>query len=540
MKKQCYDKDRTYVHKYIIYNENTVEKGRNMWGRETKEEAERRREQAFYEHYGAMGKSTESMKKEWERRKRNERRIERLKRRRRIAIALILFVVLIPIAGGYTYFKLNPIVLKHKVINQEMKENLDLMSNVRFVVGGKASEVKTEGDVDANKEGKYVIYYTYGKHKVKAEVDVKDTKAPELKMKESFTTDLSQEIKPEDFVESVTDATDVKLEFVGQDSWTKKGKYQVTVSATDAGGHKTEGKSTLILEEDTTGPTIEGADDKEVLQGDTMDFEEGVTVKDDIDPNPTLEIQSDSVDFATPGTYTATYIAKDRSGNETKVERKITVKENPDWSEKVVYLTFDDGPSTNTGKILDILKEKGAKGTFFVTGNNQEHDDMIKRAFDEGNSIGLHTFSHDYAKVYASEDAYFQDLQQVSDLVEKITGQKSMILRFPGGSSNTVSAKYVQGLMTQLTKDVRAKGYQYFDWNCDSTDASGNNVPVSTLVSNATSCSADHVNILMHDTDAKDTTVQALPQIIDYYKSQGYTFKGLTVDSVAAHHGVNN
>ena len=208
--------------------------------------------------------------------------------------------------------------------------------------------------------------------------------------------------------------------------------------------------------------------------------------------------------------------------------------------DKVVYLTFDDGPSENTGEILDILKEKNAKATFFVTGNNQEHDDMIKRAFSEGHSIGLHTYTHDYATVYASEDAYFADLQKVSDLVESITGTKSMIIRFPGGSSNTVSAKYVKGLMTTLTKAVRDKGYQYFDWNCDSTDASGNNVPVEKLVSNATSCTANHVDILMHDTDAKDTTVQALPQIIDYYRSQGYTFKGLTVDSVAAHHGVNN
>ena len=209
--------------------------------------------------------------------------------------------------------------------------------------------------------------------------------------------------------------------------------------------------------------------------------------------------------------------------------------------EKTIYLTFDCGyENGNTGAILDALKKHNAKATFFVTGNNQEHDDMIKRAFSEGHSIGLHTYTHDYATVYASEDAYFADLQKVSDLVESITGTKSMIIRFPGGSSNTVSAKYVKGLMTTLTKAVRDKGYQYFDWNCDSTDASGNNVPVEKLVSNATSCTANHVDILMHDTDAKDTTVQALPQIIDYYRSQGYTFKGLTVDSVSAHHGVNN
>ena len=110
-----------------------------MWSRETKEE------KAFYEHYSAMGKSTDSIRKEWERRKRNEQRIRRIKRRRRIAIILILFVVLVPAVSTFTYFKMNPIVLRSKVIAQEKKESMDLMSNIRFVVGGKAKDVKTEG-----------------------------------------------------------------------------------------------------------------------------------------------------------------------------------------------------------------------------------------------------------------------------------------------------------------------------------------------------------------------------------------------------------
>ena len=87
---------------------------------------------------------------------------------------------------------------------------------------------------------------------------------------------------------------------------------------------------------------------------------------------------------------------------------------------------------------------------------------------------------------------------------------------------------------------MRDKWYQYFDWNCDSTDASGNNVPADKLVANATSSQADHINILMHDTDAKDTTVEALPKIIEYYKAKGYVFMGLTVDSFEVHHSVNN
>ena len=296
----------------------------------------------------------------------------------------------------------------------------------------------------------------------------------------------------------------------------------------------------MTLIKDETAPEIQGADDVTILQGKTMDFLSGITVKDDMDPEPEFKADYKQVDLNAPGTYTVVYTAKDRSGNENKLERKIVVKKNEELDQKIVYLTFDDGPSANTEKILDILKEYNAKATFFVTGNNQKYDNLMKRAHDEGHAIGLHTYSHDYKEVYASEKAYFKDLKKISDLVEKITGEKSYLIRFPGGSSNTVSAQYSKGLMSLLTKKVQEKGYQYFDWNCDSTDASGNNVPVNVLVKNATSCTSQHINILMHDTDAKDTTVKALPKIIEYYREKGYTFKAITVDSYAPHHNVNN
>jgi len=124
--------------------------------------------------------------------------------------------------------------------------------------------------------------------------------------------------------------------------------------------------------------------------------------------------------------------------------------------------------------------------------------------------------------------------------VESIIGQKSYLIRFPGGSSNTVSAEYTPGIMTDLTKKVLEEGYQYFDWNCDSTDAEGNNVPVEKIVKNASSADSMHINILMHDTDAKDTTVEALPQIIEHYRQMGYSFKALTPASYAPHHHINN
>lgn len=471
---------------------------------------------------------------------RNKERIRRLKRRRRRLILAMLAVIILPIAGIRLFMNSHPLILKHTVIQQELKEKLDLKSNLRFMSAKKKKQVQIEGTVDVEKEGEYSIVYKYKTYEEKATVKVSDTQAPVLTMKKSFTTDETGEVTPEDFIKKVEDASEVTCSFKDQEDWSKNGEYDVTVVAEDADGNQSTGTSKLIRKKDTTAPEITGIDATEILQGKTMNFEKGVKVKDDADPNPELTVDSSAVDTVTPGTYTVTYTAKDRSGNETTADREITVKENPDYEKKIVYLTFDDGPSENTSEILDVLKKYNAKGTFFVTGNNQEHDDLIKRAYDEGHAIGLHTYTHDYAKVYASEKAYFADLKKVSDLVEKLTGEKSYLIRFPGGSSNTVSAKYVKGLMTTLTKEVEEKGYEYFDWNCDSTDATGNNVAVSTLVANATSCSANHVTILMHDTDAKDTTVQALPKIIEYYRSQGYAFEGLTKDSIAAHHSVNN
>ena len=131
-------------------------------------------------------------------------------------------------------------------------------------------------------------------------------------------------------------------------------------------------------------------------------------------------------------------------------------------------------------------------------------------------------------------------MNKVGQMVKKEIGFVPHYIRFPGGSSNTVSRRYCQGIMSTLTKEVVEKGYQYYDWNGDSTDASGNNVAVSKLIANATSSKANNMNILFHDTAAKSTTVQALPAIIENYKARGYRFEAITDSSFVAHQGNNN
>ena len=224
------------------------------------------------------------------------------------------------------------------------------------------------------------------------------------------------------------------------------------------------------------------------------------------------------VDTRKPGEYLRVYKAVDDAGNVSKVEQKIIVMEPV--KKGVIYLTFDDGPrSGTTDIILNVLKEKGIKATFFVTSGGP--DDLIKRAYDEGHSIGLHTSSHDYSVVYSSVDSYFKDLKVVSDRVERITGEKSTLIRFPGGSSNTISRRYS-------------------DWNIDSHDAEGGRFDSSQIANFVTSSlSHDKVNmVLMHD--IKVTTKDAIGQIIDYGKANGYTFEAITPFTDMVTQRVNN
>ena len=200
-------------------------------------------------------------------------------------------------------------------------------------------------------------------------------------------------------------------------------------------------------------------------------------------------------------------------------------------NKKVVYLTFDDGPTPqNTEKILAILKKNNIKGTFFVIGHNS---DMYKRIVEEGHTIALHTYSHNYKEVYASEEAFFKDLYKIHDAVMEKTGVDAKVTRFPGGSSNAIVKK---ATLRKIIDRLNDEGFVYQDWNCDSTDAAVNKRPVDVLVKNATSCNATKINLLMHDSAAKMTTADALQPIIDSYRSRGYDFEELTVYSPKFQH----
>ena len=192
--------------------------------------------------------------------------------------------------------------------------------------------------------------------------------------------------------------------------------------------------------------------------------------------------------------------------------------------QKIAYLTFDDGPyPETTPRILKILQDEGVKATFFVLGKQVErYPDLLKAAYEQGEGIGNHSYSHDYQLIYRSPEAFLADIKQAEDLIFKAIGIRPQIVRAPGGTQGHFHVNYYNAL--------DAADYLIYDWNVSSGDADASLVPADRLVQNIESQvpSKSRIIILMHDTKAKTTTVDALPRIITYLKQQGYSFGVIT------------
>lgn len=201
-----------------------------------------------------------------------------------------------------------------------------------------------------------------------------------------------------------------------------------------------------------------------------------------------------------------------------------------------VYLTFDDGPSSGTDEILDILAEYDIKATFFVVGKEGEWaEDAYKRIVEEGHTLGMHSYTHVYQQIYASLDAYAEDLFKLQDYLYDITGVRSVYVRFPGGSSNTVS----QTNMRELIAWLEEEGFTYYDWNISSQDASGVRLTPEEIVENCLKGleKKENVIILMHDAASKHTTVEALPMLIESIQAMENTeLLPITEDTVPVQH----
>lgn len=206
---------------------------------------------------------------------------------------------------------------------------------------------------------------------------------------------------------------------------------------------------------------------------------------------------------------------------------------------KTIYLTFDDGPSANTERVLDILDRYNCKATFFVTGQNPEYFPWIKEAYNRGHTIGLHSYSHDYESCYSSVEGFWNEFDGIGQAVKEQIGYVPCFIRFPGGASNTVSASYCEGIMTVLAQDVQERGYQYYDW----AYSCGDGAVLSTEEIIAAGCEPpeeENIIYLLHDGAAKETTAEALPSIIEYYQGLGYSFEAIDRNTMVYQHSVSN
>ncbi len=196
--------------------------------------------------------------------------------------------------------------------------------------------------------------------------------------------------------------------------------------------------------------------------------------------------------------------------------------------QKVAYLTFDDGPSDNTEKVLKTLKEKNAVATFFLIGNEitEEREETVKKAIEQGNAIGVHTYCHEQKVMYRDEESFFDDYQKAAGTIQKITGERPTLHRFPWGSNNGYIRSFVDDAHQKLTQ----MGVKSFDWNVSGEDSVGRHISGWIIMSNIKKdlTKYDTPIILLHDSAGMDRTAEVLGDIIDYIRSQGYTFATLT------------
>ena len=215
--------------------------------------------------------------------------------------------------------------------------------------------------------------------------------------------------------------------------------------------------------------------------------------------------------------------------NPTEEADVIKYLEANSTNKKVCYLTFDDGPNkTITSQILDILRRYNIKATFFQVGTLiEENPDVSRRVYEEGHLIGNHSYDHTYEKMYSGKDGFMEEFDLCAKLIKNITKEDYVpIMRLPGGSHNTGTYGEIKQEIIQILSE---KGVYHCNWNALSGDAESSYKTKSQLIERikSTSKGKNQVVVLMHDASTKKQTVEALPEIIEYFISEGYVFSRL-------------
>lgn len=399
--------------------------------------------------------------------------------------------------------------------------------------------VSATGEVDSHTLGTYEItYHAQGRgvsRTATRKVTVVDTQAPVITLE---TTPGKRTPPGERYEEEGFSATDNYDGDLTAQVVVTMGENTVIYEVSDSSGNRTQVTREIEWEDDDPPElTLEGS--RTILLAPGQAFAEpGYSAKDEICGDVSHRVTVDgTVDISTPGLYRLTYTATDYSHNAAKSTRLVVV---PDTAEgapvpngKVIYLTFDDGPGPYTEKLLDVLKQYNVKATFFTV--NTGCVDLIQREAAEGHTVAIHSASHRFNQVYANDNAYFADLEKMSGIIESYTGQVPTLVRFPGGTSNTISRNYNRGIMTRLTEQVEEAGYRYYDWNVDSNDAGGA-TDTATVVRNVIRGCKDKDFSVVLQHDIRGYSVDAVEQIIKWGQENGYTFLPLTEESPECHH----
>ncbi|MBP3502215.1 MAG: polysaccharide deacetylase family protein [Clostridia bacterium] len=461
--------------------------------------------------------------------------------KRPIIITAIILFSLVIISILILYFAGIPII-KYKGENTETIEYgeiyIDKGINVYTKFKNISNKVIVESNVNTSKVGNYNITYKvpyFNDYKIYTRtVNVVDTKAPSINLTGDTQYNLAYGTEYQEPGYTATDDYDGDItdKVVVTQVDVDKNNFEKHYTVSDSSGNSFENIRYIKITDDVAPKiTLNGDSVISILTGSTYN-EQGATAIDNKDGDLTKNIQiSGNVDTSKNGTYLITYSVSDSNGNKTAVQRKVIVDKTQ--STGIIYLTFDDGPSnTITPKILDILKEKGVNATFFIINYNDSTEQIVKRAVNEGNVIGIHGYSHDYSKIYTSVDACYDNIIKLQQKIYNSTGITTKVLRFPGGSSNTVSKKYCKGVMTGISQKVLKEGFKYYDWNVMSGD-SGDVKTKEAVYNNVTKGIKPGRNniVLMHDFSGNNKTLEALPGIIDYGLSNGYRFDVITTDT---------
>ena len=454
-------------------------------------------------------------------------------------LILIIGVVLIIFLLIYLFIPFFKLKGKREItleVNNEYKE-------IGYLTNAKVLEVSN--NINTSKLGTYTVLYKYKKYnKIKETirvVNIVDKTPPELDLIGNLEINNCSKSYQEEGYAAFDNYDGDLTQKVEKEIKDGKIIYKVKDSSNNI-----TTKERIFSNIDKEGPVIKLKGSSVNLKINNKYVEQGYTVTDNCDDDLTSKVEiTNNININKEGTYEVIYKVKDKSGNESKEVRKVTVYTPKkcffsvsNGKPGVIYLTFDDGPSTkNTSRLLDILKEENVKATFFLI-DKTNTDYLIKRMYDEGHTIGLHTASHNYKYIYSSTTNFIKDIEKIQEKVARITGEKSSIIRFPGGSSNTVSS-FNPGIMCTLSNMVIEKGYHYFDWNVSSGDAGSKRSKKNTYRNVTNNLSKNRANVvLMHD--IYDSTVDAVKDIIKYGKDNGYTFEKITMDTEMYTHYVNN